>query len=74
MFWSSYVPCADCGESVDRVAAGSHTCDPQRRLDFQMVAMQRHILSFDTELREYLSSSEGRFQVWLAAQEVRRSA
>lgn len=74
MFWSSYMPCADCGESVDRQAAGSHSCDPQRRLDFQMVAMQREILAFDTTLREYLSSREGQFQVWLAAREVRRSA
>lgn len=74
MFWSNYMPCADCGQSVPREESAAHSCDPVRRLDFQMVAMQREINAFDTELREYLSGNEGRFQVWLAAREVRRSA
>jgi hypothetical protein len=72
MFWSSYMPCADCGGAVERTATDAHTCDPQRRADFQMVAMQRELLAFDTEFREYLSGNEGRFETWLAAREVRR--
>jgi hypothetical protein len=74
VFWSSYMPCSHCGEAVDRSAADPHACDPERRLEFQMVAMRRELLSFDTELREYLSGKEGRFETWLAAREVRRTA
>ena len=73
MFWSSYLPCAECGEAVDRAATTTHACDPSRRVEFQMVAMQHEILEMETELREYLSSNDGRFQVWMAARDVRRS-
>lgn len=74
MFSPSQMPCAECGESVARTSAASHACDPSRRLDFQMLAMRRSILAFDTDLREYLSGNEGRFETWLAARDVRRSA
>jgi len=74
VFSPSQMPCAECGESVVRVAVHSHACDPSRRLDFQMLAMRRGVLAFDSELREYLSGKEGRFETWLAAREVRRSA
>lgn len=74
MFLSSHKPCAECGESVDRAAADSHTCDPARRLEFQMLALGPQISAFEMQLRDYLSSNEGRFQSWLAAREIRRNA
>lgn len=74
MFLSSHMPCAECGASVERAAADSHTCDPQRRLEFQMEAMRAAIAAFDADLCEYLEGKQGRFEVWLAARDVRRSA
>lgn len=74
VFSPSQMPCAECGESVVRTSADSHACDPSRRVDFQMLAMGRGVLAFDTDLREYLSGKEGRFETWLAARDVRRSA
>jgi hypothetical protein len=39
-----------------------------------MLALGSSIAAFDTDLREYLAGNEGRFEVWLAARDVRRSA
>jgi hypothetical protein len=72
MFLSSHKPCAECGESVERTAADAHTCDPTRRLEFQMLALGPQISAFEMELRDYLSSNEGAFQMWLASRDVRR--
>ncbi len=74
LFSWSRQPCARCGASVDRAEADSHTCDPGRRLEFQVLAMGAEIAAFDTDLHEYLAGNEGRFETWLAARDVRRSA
>ena len=74
MFFASRMPCAECGAAVERAAAASHACDPARRLEFQVRAMQSAIAGFDTDLREYLAGKQGRFEVWLAARDVRRTA
>lgn len=73
-FWSAHMPCATCGEAVDRAAAPDHSCDPERRVEFQMVALRRTIEAFETDLRAYLAGNEGRFETWLASRRVRRSA
>ena len=40
MFLSRHMPCDDCGESVERTAAESHVCNPERLLDYQMFRMR----------------------------------
>lgn len=74
LFISGPRPCAECGQSVDHSASASHTCDPRRRVAFQMLVRHHEVTTFDMDLRDYLSSNEGRFEVWLAARDVRRSA
>lgn len=74
MFISRYMPCSECGASVERAAADSHTCDPERRVDYQMFTMRREIAGFEQDLQAYLEAPRGLFDTWLAAQEVRRSA
>jgi hypothetical protein len=74
VFWLSRIPCAECGEVVDREAADAHRCDRERWLEFQMRVLRGDLLAFDRELEEYLSSPEGRFETWLAAREVWRDA
>ena len=73
MFMPASMPCAECGASVPRVAADYHACDPRRRLEFQLRAMANAVASFESDLRDYLACKEGRFEVWLAAREVRRA-
>ncbi len=74
MFQPRRLPCASCGESVDGDARDAHTCEPGRRLEYQMLAMQRRIRDFDSDFRAYLDGGRGRFETWWAAREVRRGA
>lgn len=71
MFWSSFIPCATCGEAIQREQTGSHVCDPERRVEFQMAAAQHRIDAVDSELEKYLATNAGRFEAWLAARDVR---
>ncbi|RHW28317.1 hypothetical protein D0Z08_04900 [Nocardioides immobilis] len=72
MFRSRYMPCENCGESLDRTAATTHECDPERLADYQIFGMRHDIAGFEQKLRDYLDRAHGRFEVWLAAQRVRR--
>lgn len=74
MFLPDSMPCAECGASVPRAAADDHACDPQRWVEYQMLALRAAIDAFEDDLRKYLAANEGRFEVWLAARDVRRIA
>ena len=74
MFASRYIPCPDCGASMDRTDPNPHVCSAERVLDFSMFALRQEITRFDQLLGDYLSSPAGRFETWLAAREVRRAA
>ena len=74
MFFPSRMPCAHCGASLEPDAAGVHTCDPIRRMDFRLLAMRPAIDAFENDLRAFLSGNEGRFEAWLAALKVRGAA
>jgi len=74
MYSSRFMPCPDCGESVDRSFSASHRCDPERLLDYRMFALRDEIAMFERLLASFLDSSVGRFEAWLAARDVRRTA
>lgn len=73
MFNSRFMPCPDCGDSVDKAVSSPHRCDPERRLDYRMFALRHEIAQFDRLLASFLDSSQGRFQTWLASRDVRRA-
>lgn len=74
MFSSRYLPCAECGDSVERGSGAEHTCDPERLLDYRMFRLREEIESLQSGFAEFLQTSNGRFEQWLASREVRRSA
>lgn len=74
MFISRYMPCSECGASVERSALDSHTCDPGRRLDYQMFGLREEIAGFENAFHTYLRGTRGQFDMWMAAQEVRRAS
>lgn len=61
------MPCEECGASLDRHERDEHTCDSERRLDYQVFQQRAAIARFDDELGAFLASSEGRFELWYAA-------
>ncbi len=62
----AHMPCPDCGASVPREAADAHVCDPERRLEFQLVQLREELQAFDAELAAWLDSPQGRFAAWVA--------
>jgi hypothetical protein len=68
------MPCPECGESVEQTASVVHRCDIDRWADYQMFGLGEHMAKFDAGLSLYLHTANGRFEVWLAAREVRKSA
>ena len=74
MLFASRMPCAQCGASVSRVRTETHSCDPRRRVEFQMAALTSRLAAFEDDFRRYLAGNEGRFEVWLAERELRGGA
>jgi hypothetical protein len=63
---SRYMPCAECGASVERPTAGVHECDIERFLDFRLFQLREEVAAFDAQLAEWLASARGRFAAWIA--------
>lgn len=74
MFVSRYMPCPDCGASLDRNDPTPHVCDAERLVAFKMFRLRHEIGMFDGLLSSYLSSPEGVFETWVAARDVRGAA
>ena len=71
MFRSRYMPCQECGGSVDRTSLPAHECSPERRADYQVFGLRDEVAQLDSGVRHYLASAAGRFESWLAARQVR---
>ena len=68
---SRYMPCPECGASVERVEAGAHECDGERQLDFRLFQLREEIVAFDAQLAAWLASARGRFAAWVAERDRR---
>jgi hypothetical protein len=62
-----YMPCNDCGASVARTDRDEHTCDVERRLDYELFQLREEVDAFDEKFGVYLESPVGRFAAWYAA-------
>jgi hypothetical protein len=74
LFFPRFLPCPDCGAAVDCAAADDHVCEPERRLDFQLFRVRVELQHFEQELAEYLATPAGRFAVYYAERDRRRSS
>ncbi|MGH3118546.1 MAG: hypothetical protein ACRDQ2_15825 [Gaiellales bacterium] len=64
--YSSHMPCPECGASVAAGELDSHTCDPDRQVEYQLFQLSDEVASFGAALAAYLDSPDGRFAQWLA--------
>ena len=71
MFLSRYMPCPECGASLERTDE-SHQCEHERRLDFQVFQLRDELERFESELAAYLASPGGRFSAYYAERERTR--
>ena len=74
LFASRFMPCPECGASVDRHETRPHRCDAERRLDYQMFALRDDVAAFEQRVRAHLDTPLGRFEAWLARRDVHRRA
>jgi hypothetical protein len=74
MFRSRFMPCPECGASVDRTALGPHECSAERRADYQAFGLRDEVAQLEAGVRRYLATASGRFESWLAARHVRGEA
>ena len=70
MFPSRYMPCPDCGASLER-RDYAHECERERWLEFQLFQLRDELDGFEAELAEYLVSPRGRFELYYAERERR---
>ncbi len=70
MFMSRFMPCEECGDSVERSTDWAHRCDPDRLVDYRMFELRQHVADFEPQLHTFLISPSGRFEMWLAARDV----
>lgn len=66
-----FMPCPECGASVPVAPETEHVCNPERRLDFELFQLRAEISRLGTEIEDYLSSAQGRFEQWCAERERR---
>ena len=71
MFTSRFMPCPECGASVDRSNDQGHECSRERWADYQMFGLRAEIARLETGLEQFLRTTTGRFETWLAARQVR---
>jgi hypothetical protein len=72
MFGSRFMPCSDCGASLDLDERDEHVCERERWLDYQLFQMRDEIDSLSAELGIYLASLPGQFELWYAERERKR--
>jgi hypothetical protein len=68
---SPYMPCPECGASVERAAVAAHACEGERLLDFRLFQLREEIAAFDSQLTTWLASARGRFAAWVAERDRR---
>jgi hypothetical protein len=71
MFPSRYMPCPDCGASLER-QADAHECARERWLEFQLFQLRDEVDGLEAKLAEYLTSPRGRFELYYAERERSR--
>jgi hypothetical protein len=69
---SRFMPCPDCGSSVERADSAGHRCDPARRLEYQLFRLRDGVAALEDDIGRFLTSPRGRFELWYAARERRR--
>jgi hypothetical protein len=74
VFGSRFMPCHECGASVDRTDLPLHECSPNRWADYQMFGLRDEVAQLEAGVRHYLTTAHGRFESWLAARHVRNQA
>jgi hypothetical protein len=64
----SLLPCPDCGAAIS-IDGDEHVCDEERRRWHQLFLVNAEVEELDDELRTYLDSPQGCFELYYAERE-----
>ena len=62
-----FMPCPDCGESLEAERRLAHRCDDERWATYQLFQLRDEVGALEQQVAEYLASPHGRFELWYAA-------
>lgn len=62
-----FMPCPDCGESLDVRLLADHRCDDERWATYQLFQLRDEVAALESQIADYLASAHGRFELWYAA-------
>lgn len=68
-----HVACSECGAAVERPMFDDHVCDRERLLDYQLFQLRDEVAALEIDLAAYLDSPAGRFELWCAERDRRRT-
>lgn len=84
MFTPRFMPCPECGSSVDFAYAEEHVCPTVKQQTVYPLVQEQDVepaepapseavtsADVEAELQRYLETAAGRFESWLAALQVR---
>jgi hypothetical protein len=84
MFTPRFMPCPECGSSIDFAYAEEHVCPTAKQQTVYPMVQQQDVApaeptaseavtsaDVEAELQRYLETAAGRFESWLAALQVR---
>jgi hypothetical protein len=67
-----FMPCRNCGASVERGTEAQHACDEERRLTYELARLRPELDAFEDQLTAWLETPRGRFERFYA-ERARRS-
>lgn len=74
MFMSRFMPCPECGASIDRTTSPVHQCSSEQWAAYQMFRLRDEIAQLESGYQRFLATAEGQFESWLAARRVRTTS
>lgn len=60
----AHMPCSTCGASVAHADRATHSCDPDRLLDYELFTLRDEIAALEERFGAWLETPQGRFARW----------
>jgi hypothetical protein len=70
----AYLNCPECGTSVSAAAIAAHACDDRLRREHNDRTASAQVAELEADIRSFLQSPRGRFELFYAQRTRRRAS
>jgi hypothetical protein len=70
----AYLNCPECGTSVSAAAIAAHACDDRHRREHHDRTAVAQVAELEADIRSFLESPRGRFELFYAQRTRRRAS